>query len=63
VMEGLLTLLLSDRMALQVSGDSQPDHHPEAERLRTLIREGLAANRQGTPPAASPPDDPQPAVS
>jgi len=63
VMEGLLTLLLSDRMGLQISGDSQPDHHPEAECLRTLIREGLAANRQGTPPAASPPDGPQPAAS
>ncbi len=58
IMEGLLTLLLSDRMGLQAGGEVQREHSPEAERLRGLIREGLAANRQGPPPAASPASSP-----
>jgi len=63
VMEGLLTLLLSEQLGLQSSSDQLREHNPEAERLRAQIRDSLTEGRQGTPPTVSPPDDPEPTAS
>jgi uncharacterized membrane protein YqiK len=56
IMEGLLTLLLSDRMNVQVTGGQPRERDPEAERLRAQIRENLKESRQGTtePPSPTP---------
>ena len=50
LMEGLLTLLLSDKMGVPVA-DEKREHNPEAERLRSQIRQNLMENR-GSPGAA-----------
>jgi uncharacterized membrane protein YqiK len=63
VMEGLLTLLLSEQLGIQSSGDELREQSPEAERLRAQIRDSLTEGRQGTPPTAAPPDDPELTVS
>jgi uncharacterized membrane protein YqiK len=42
IMEGLLTMLLSDKMGVQVSGDGKRERSPEAARLRDAIRESMA---------------------
>lgn len=41
IMEGLLTLLLSDKLGLEVKGDGSRERSPEAERLRNEIRQNL----------------------
>ena len=43
VMEGLLTMLLSEKMAGGVTASQDVARNPEAERLRSQIRESLAA--------------------
>jgi len=70
LMEGLLTLLLSDKLGVQVTSDQKREPNPEAGRLREEIRQGLSEKREdalqgpaqaapsGTesiPPAATPP--------
>ena len=62
IMEGLLTLLLSDRLNVQVTGGQPRERNPEAEQLRAQIRENLKESRQGTtePP---PPPTPGPTAS
>ncbi len=56
IMEGLLTLLLSDKLNLQVNSDLQRERSPETERLRNEIRQGLSSEKKPeapqTPPAA-----------
>ena len=49
VMEGLLTLLLSDKLGMEVSGARQREPNPQADQLRAQIREGLKESRQGEP--------------
>jgi uncharacterized membrane protein YqiK len=49
VMEGLLTLLLSDKLGVPVTSDVQRERNPEAERLRTEIRQDLAEKRDDKP--------------
>lgn len=59
IMEGLLTLLLSDKLNLSVSGETGKERNPEADKLREEIHQSLSEKRQapdaGTnPPAAKP---------
>ena len=50
IMEGLLTLLLSDKLGLQVSADQHPrESNLETEHLRAQIRQSLAETREGKP--------------
>ena len=49
VMEGLLTLLLSDKLGLELSAVRQREPNPQADQLRAQIRESLKESRQGTP--------------
>jgi uncharacterized membrane protein YqiK len=61
VMEGLLTLLLSEKLGLEVSDAPQREPNPQADQLRAQIRAGLKESRQGTPgpvPPAPAPADP-----
>jgi len=51
IMEGLLTLLLSDKLNLQISGEAQRERSPEVERLRNEIRQSMTDNKEDTPPA------------
>jgi uncharacterized membrane protein YqiK len=46
VMEGLLTLLLSDKLNLQVTDPSSKESNPEADRLRQEIRKNLSEKPQ-----------------
>jgi hypothetical protein len=43
VMEGLLTLLLSEQLGLEVSGARPREPNPQADQLRAQIRDGLNA--------------------
>lgn len=58
VMEGLLTLLLSDKLGMDVSNTRQAEPNPQADQLRAQIRESLKESRRG---AAEPPLPPGPA--
>jgi uncharacterized membrane protein YqiK len=49
VMEGLLTLLLSDKLGVQVNNGSEKERNPQAEQLRSQIRQSLAENRESSP--------------
>ncbi len=69
IMEGLLTLLLSDKLGLEVRGDGSKERSPEAERLRNEIRQSLmdkpsagqsAGSAPTTPGAPMPPTPPAP---
>ncbi|HEX7433522.1 MAG TPA: SPFH domain-containing protein [Anaerolineaceae bacterium] len=74
IMEGLLTLLLSDKLGLEVKGELSRERSPDAERLRNEIRQNLmekpAENKPQppttpgglTPPGIQPPKAP-PAVA
>jgi hypothetical protein len=58
-MEGLLAMLLSDRMGVSLDGNGNGNGggaaRPEAEALREQIRQGLSTSRQpGTEPAIAP---------
>jgi uncharacterized membrane protein YqiK len=67
VMEGLLTLLLSDKLGLEVSAAREREPNPQADQLRAQIRESLKESRQGTPgpvppaPAPTGPSEGKPA--
>jgi hypothetical protein len=62
VMEGLLTLLLSEKLGLEVSGSPQREPNAQADQLRAQIREGLKESRQGAPgPAQTEPSEGNPA--
>jgi uncharacterized membrane protein YqiK len=54
IMEGLLTLLLSDKMNLEVTGNSQRVRNEDAEKLRAEIRQSLSEKKDDgkveTPP-------------
>jgi hypothetical protein len=58
VMEGLLTLLLSEKLGLAVGATGEREPNPVADQLRAQIRESLKESRQGTsgpvPPAPAP---------
>ena len=54
LMEGLLTMLLSDKLGVQVTSDQKRETSPEAERLREEIRKGLAEKREDAMPNQSP---------
>jgi len=56
IMEGLLTLLLSDKLNLAVTGEVKKEQNPEIDRLRGEIRKSLSEKRDETPDAATPPD-------
>jgi hypothetical protein len=45
IMEGLLTMLLSDKLGVQVTGDGRREPSPEAARLREAIRESMAEKK------------------
>jgi hypothetical protein len=46
IMEGLLTLLLSDKLGLQVTAEQQKrEPNPDADRLREQIRQSMAEKR------------------
>ena len=47
IMEGLLTLLLSDRLGLQVSAEGKHERNPEADQLRAQIRQSLMEKHEG----------------
>jgi uncharacterized membrane protein YqiK len=47
IMEGLLTLLLSEKMGMPVDGSHQRERSPESERLREEIRQSLAEKKNG----------------
>ena len=65
VMEGLLTLLLSDKLGMEVRDIGQREPNPEADQLRAQIRESLKESRQVTseplPPAPAGPSAKKPA--
>jgi uncharacterized membrane protein YqiK len=67
VMEGLLTLLLSEKVGVEVSGSRQREPNPQADALRAQIIESLKESRQGAPgpvppaPAPSGPPEGKPA--
>ena len=46
LMEGLLTLLLSDKLGVQVTGNQKRESNPEADRLREEIRKSLSEKRE-----------------
>jgi len=76
LMEGLLTMLLSEKLNVQVTGAPERERNPEADRLREEIRQSMAAKSEsgsqssagaapagGMPgPAASGPAAPGPAA-
>ena len=49
IMEGLLTLLLSDKLNLQVNNDVQRERSPEVERLRNEIRQNMMDKKEDKP--------------
>ena len=53
IMEGLLTLLLSDKLGLDVKGEVAKERSPEAERLRNEIRQNLMEKTADSSAAAS----------
>jgi len=62
VMEGLLTLLLSDKLGLEVSAAREREPNPQADQLRAQIRENLKESRQGTTGPVLPAVLPTPAL-
>ncbi len=63
IMEGLLTLLLSDKLGLEVKADGTRERSPEAERLRNEIRQSLmdkGAEDKSLPPMPPPTPTPPP---
>lgn len=52
IMEGLLTMLLSEKLGVPVTTNGQvKEHNPDADQLRKEIREGLSAKPSQTPPS------------
>jgi uncharacterized membrane protein YqiK len=63
LMEGLLAMLLSERMSTQVSASGNGTARPEAEALRNQIRQSLMENRQQEQAASTPVTTPLPTPS
>jgi uncharacterized membrane protein YqiK len=63
LMEGLLAMLLSERMSTQVSASGNGTARPEAEALRNQIRQSLMENRQQEQTASTPVTTPLPTPS
>ena len=53
LMEGLLTLLLSDKLGVEVKSNTPRERNPEATRLRNQIRESLAEKKDVVLPTNS----------
>jgi uncharacterized membrane protein YqiK len=53
VMEGLLTMLLSDKMGVEIKTDANRERDPEAVRLREQIRQSMAETKEDQAPAAA----------
>lgn len=49
IMEGLLTMLLSDKLGVDLDGDHKPDRNPEAAQLRAQIRQNLMEGKDSKP--------------
>jgi uncharacterized membrane protein YqiK len=47
IMEGLLTLLLSDKLSLQVNSEVKRDGNPQAEQIRNEIRQSMLEKKEG----------------
>jgi uncharacterized membrane protein YqiK len=59
IMEGLLTLLLSEKLGLEVKADESKERSPEAERLRNEIRQNLMEKHsESNPPPSETPSAP-----
>ncbi len=54
IMEGLLTLLLSDKLNLSLTSDSTKERNPEVERLRNEIRQSMLEKGQTTSDTSAP---------
>jgi uncharacterized membrane protein YqiK len=54
IMEGLLTLLLSDKMGVDLAKAPARQPNPEADKLRAQIRENLNTSREGTGGGSAP---------
>lgn len=54
IMEGLLTLLLSDKLNLSVTTDATKERNPEVERLRNEIRQSMLEKGNTAPDANNP---------
>ncbi len=63
LMEGLLAMLLSERMSVQVSASGNGTARPEAEALRNQIRQSLMENRQQEQADSTPVTTPLPTPS
>ena len=50
-MEGLLTMLLSDRLGNVVTGERSSERSPEVEALRAQVRESMQSAPKETPPS------------
>jgi uncharacterized membrane protein YqiK len=57
IIEGLLTMLLSEKLGVQVTGNMKREPNPDAEQLRDEIRKSLSEKRE-EPPAYIPPAAP-----
>ncbi|HEX7976604.1 MAG TPA: hypothetical protein VF498_19495, partial [Anaerolineales bacterium] len=55
VMEGLLTLMLSDKLGVHAQGSLSRARSPEADRLREAIRKDLAEKKDGEKPGSDAP--------
>ena len=60
IMEGLLTMLLSDRMGVQVAQAGESPRAPEVQEIWTQVRESLKKKTEGEAGAVSAPDAPEP---
>jgi uncharacterized membrane protein YqiK len=60
LMEGLLTLLLSDKLGVDVKNSSAHEPNPEADRLREEIRQSMAQNRDSSTQGPAAPNQPIP---
>jgi uncharacterized membrane protein YqiK len=52
IMEGLLTMLLSEKMNVALTSDKQREPNPMADELRSQIKQSLVDKKPETPPAA-----------
>jgi uncharacterized membrane protein YqiK len=62
IMEGLLTLLLSDKLGLQVNREPTRGRSADAELLRNEIRQNLMEKREGPSQTSQAPQTPPPAM-
>jgi uncharacterized membrane protein YqiK len=64
IMEGLLTLLLSEKLGLEVKAEESKERSPEAERIRNEIRQNLmekhSESKPQPPETSSAPTSPSP---